>query len=414
MGTSSHYSERMDAKTCAEFEAAMERKRANLPSRIRPYTRDYSSATSSETSVSQPNLPRALLLTGPRGVGKTTFLLHHSRASRMLYLSADNPLLADEPLYQTVKSIFMAGYEGVIVDEIHYARDWSQHLKALYDDFPAHRLWISDSSALVLRAGFADTSRRFVPIRLPLLSFREFLFLETGTDYEICNPFADDRQLPLSPGPAILAAFQKYKTCGTRPFYNEGNFQERMLAVLDKTLYSDVPFFLPGVNDGNLRLMKAIIGTLGTSAIPRLNVRSLCSDWNIGAEKLYQILMVMESVGVLRILRPENDTKAQSAGAKLFFADPAYYPILHGSQGTTREALTAALCAEAGWTVETTKDDSTGDFVITSARGTKIRKLKIEVGGASKKIKGADYVIRDDIDYPAGRALPLWLLGMGW
>jgi len=76
-------------------------------------------------------------------------------------------------------------------------------------------------------------------------------------------------------------------------------------------------------------------------------------------------MMVMESVG---ILRPENDTKAQSAG----------------------------------------------DFAITSARGTRIRKLKIEVGGASKKPKGADYVIRDDIDYPAGKALPLWLLGMGW
>jgi hypothetical protein len=100
--------------------------------------------------------------------------------------------------------------------------------------------------------------------------------------------------------------------------------------VLDKTLYGDVPFFLPGVNDGNLRLMKAITGTLGASAIPRL------------------------------------------------------------------------------------KDDSTGDFAITSARGTKIRKLKIEVGGVSNKIKGADYVIRDDIDYPSGKALPLWLLGMGW
>jgi hypothetical protein len=40
--------------------------------------------------------------------------------------------------------------------------------------------------------GLADTSRRFVPVRLPLLSFREFLFLEMGTDYEICNPFEDD------------------------------------------------------------------------------------------------------------------------------------------------------------------------------------------------------------------------------
>ncbi|HAP42588.1 MAG: hypothetical protein A2087_11265 [Spirochaetes bacterium GWD1_61_31] len=93
----------MDANTIAEFDAAMQRKQATLPARIRPITRDW------------VELPRAFLLTGPRGVGKTTFLLHHSRISRVLYFSADNPLLADEPLYATVKSIFMAGYEGVVI-----------------------------------------------------------------------------------------------------------------------------------------------------------------------------------------------------------------------------------------------------------------------------------------------------------
>jgi len=54
-----------------------------------------------------------------------------------------------------------------------------------------------------------------------------------------------------------------------------------MLAVLDKTLYADIPFFLPNVTDGNLRLMKAITGTLAGAAIPRLQVRSLCADWGI-------------------------------------------------------------------------------------------------------------------------------------
>jgi len=332
----------------------------------------------------------------------------------MLYFSADNPMLAGEPLYETVKSMFMAGYEGVIVDEVHYARDWSLHLKALYDDFPAHQLWISDSSALVLRAGFGDTSRRFVPIHLPLLSFREFLYLETGVEHPIFDPFSGTVKLPMEPTPAILDSFRKYRSSGTRPFYAEGNFVDRMLAVLDKTLYSDVPFFLPNSTDGNLRLMKAITGTLAASAIPRLQVRSLCADWGIGAEKLYQILNVMESVGVLRIVRTENDTKAKSAGDKLFFADPALYSVLRGNLGTAREALVAALCADASWTVETTKDDSTGDFVITRPSAASVQKLKIEVGGASKKPKNADFVIRDDIDYPASNAIPMWLLGMGW
>jgi uncharacterized protein len=52
--------------------------------------------------------------------------------------------------------------------------------------------------------------------------------------------------------------------------------------------------------------------------------------------------------------------------------------------------------------------------VITRPTASSVRKLKIEVGGASKKIKSADFVIRDDIDYPASNAVPLWLLGMGW
>jgi len=383
----------------AELETNMRRRLDSIPLRIRPFTYETES------------LPRAFLLTGPRGVGKTTFLLHHGKAKKMLYFSADNPTLADEPLYETVKSIFLAGFSGVIIDEVHFARDWSLHLKALFDDFPAHSLWASDSSALVLRSGIGDLSRRFIPIRMPLLSFREFLFLKTGTLHPATDPFIETK-LPVQPTPEILAAFREYRNTGTRPFFAEGNFEERMLAVLDKTLYADIPFFLPNVTDGNLRLMKAITGTLAGAAIPRLQVRSLCADWGIGAEKLYQILNVMESVGILRIIRIENDTKAKTAGEKLFFSDPAFYPVLRGNVGTAREALVAALCAESGWLVEAARNEAEGDYVISRNVGGVTTKLKLEVGGASKKIKSADFVIRDDIDFPGRNAIPLWLLGM--
>jgi len=126
-------------------------------------------------------------------------------------------MLAGIPLYDIAKSIFLAGYEGVIIDEVHFARNWSLHLKAIYDDFPESRLWISDSSALVLRKGYGDTSRRYVPIRIPLLSFREFLNLETEVDYPVFDPFSGSTELPLSPGPAVLEAFRKYRKTGTRP-----------------------------------------------------------------------------------------------------------------------------------------------------------------------------------------------------
>ncbi len=380
----------------------MQRRIADLPFRIRPFTTERGS------------LPRALILTGPRGVGKTTFLLHHARGRRVLYVSADHPELARASLYEAVKTIFLAGYAGVIVDEVHYARDWSLHLKALYDDFPDRSLWISDSSSLVLRSGVGDLSRRYLAIHMPLLSFREYLFLETGMNYPTCDPFQAGTSLPLKPSAGILEAFQWYRMKGSRPFYAEGNFEDRLLAVLDKTLYSDIPFFLPNVTDGNLRLMKAIMGTLAGATVPRLQVRSLCADWGIGAEKLYQILEVMESVGVLRIVRLEDDHKARSVGQKLLFSDPAYYSVLHGNSGTAREAWVASLCASSGWTVEAAKDERTADFVLTRRGERKSARLLLEVGGASKSRKSADFVIRDDIEYPGSGVVPLWLLGMGY
>lgn len=380
-----------------DLESAMQRRLTKIPARLRPFTTNASS------------LPRALSLTGPRGVGKTTFLLNHAQNRNMLYLSADNPMIAGIALYDAIKAIFLAGYSGVIVDEVHFAKDWSAHVKAIYDDYPDHLIWISDSSSLILREGVADLSRRFVRIEMPLLSFREFLLLETGTEYAPFDPFTNPVKSSLDPSPEILGAFKKYRTIGTRPFYHENNFEERLLSVLDKTLYFDIPFFLPSITDGNLRLMKAITATLATSTIPRLKVNSLCADWGIGSDKLYQLLEVMESVGLLRIIRLENDKKAKTIGEKLFMADPAFYPSLNGDIGTAREALVAMLCANAGWAIEASKDEMAGDFTISRSNSEKIR---IEVGGAKKTRKGSDFVIRDDIDYPATKTIPLWMLGM--
>jgi predicted AAA+ superfamily ATPase len=153
----------MDQEIIAELESSMKRRQEALPGRIRPYSR------------AKTALPRAFVLSGPRGVGKTTFLLHHARDQSLLYLAADNPRFAGDGLYDIGKALFMAGYEGLIVDEVHHARDWSLHLKALFDDFPKHRIWVGDSSSLMLRSGVGDLSRRYVPIAMPLLSFREYL-----------------------------------------------------------------------------------------------------------------------------------------------------------------------------------------------------------------------------------------------
>lgn len=389
----------MTHETFQTLVMAMQRRIAALPARLRLFTTEY---------VKQRPLPKTLLLSGARGCGKTTFLIHHSINKRMLYISADNPKIITEPLYDIVSEIFMRGYEGVIIDEVHFASNWSLHLKALSDDFPGKYIWVSDSSSLVLRHGEGDLSRRYVPIKMPLMSFREFIYLETGENYP---PYSlGDTQLPIQPDANLLNLFQKYRAFGTRPFYQENDFEARYMAIIDKVIDKDIPFFVPSVADNNLRVMRAVIGTLANASIPRIQVASLCSDWSISAEKLYQLLFVMERIELLRIIRYPNDTKARSTGAKMLFSDPCAYHVLSADLGTEREAYIATCFTQAGFTVAAVKDETKGDFSVSLGNKT----FMIEVGGKSKVIKNSDYVIRDNTDYPAGNSIPMWLIGMMW
>lgn len=396
-----------------DFEAVMERKISAMPQRIRLWTTEY---------TSRKKLPKNMILEGLRGTGKSTFLLYQARQSgkKMLYFSADTPRMSALNLYDVVSAAFMQGYEGVIIDEVHFARNWSACLKSLYDDFPDRYVWASDSSALILRRGTADVSRRYVFVHMPVMSFREFLFIETGKTYSAIDPFEikDSASLPVKPDAELLQYFEMYKKHGTRPFYTEGDYEKRSLAVLEKTINSDVPFFVPQITDDNIRLMTAVVGTLAMASIPRLQVRSLCADWNVSADKLYQLLEVMEAVGALRIIRFQNDTKAKSAGAKMFFADPCLYSVLRGNAGNMREAFVTVLLQESGYSVFACRNETDGDFVVSKNIGGMdfgtSPSMKIDLGGRDKVLKKSDRVIRDNSDYPAGKSIPLWLLAMSW
>lgn len=348
---------------------------------------------------------RAVLIFGPRGVGKTTFMLSRIKNKKIFYLSADNPLVSAVSLWDLGNAIFMKGYEGIAIDEVHYAKDWSIHLKALYDSFPDKIIWASDSSSLVLRHGIADLSRRFSKVEIPLMSFREYLALKEGVILPVIDPLSPDKKLVKKAMDSvnILFAFQNFMEEGFRPIFLEWDYREQILNIIEKTLHGDIPFFVPQITNIHFRLMNAIVGYLSMSKIPTINVEGMCNEWGIGKAKLYQLLHVMDATGLIRIIYRENDTKTYSKGAKIFLSDPSFYSVLGGEIGTRREAFVVAAFSSAGKKVFASKNEEAGDFLVNGS--------VIEVGGRSKAKKKADYVIRDNTDLPHRNIIPLWLLG---
>jgi predicted AAA+ superfamily ATPase len=367
----------------------------DLPERLRPFFKTIRTTN------------RAIIITGARGTGKTTFMLTQLQDEKYFYLSADHPVAATVPLYDLVEAIFLEGFEGVFIDEIHYAVDWSKHLKALYDSFPHKIIWGSDSSSVVMRGGIADLSRRFVYTHIPLLSLREYIYLETGDELQVIDPYNEDRKnaYEILKKINVLKWFRDYMEHGFRPFYtgNIADYQEKVMNTIVKSMTSDIPFLVPQLSQNHFRFMNAVVGHLAVSNIPTLSINSLCKKWGIGKEKLYQLLNAMEQTNVIRLIRKKKDISLHSIGAKIFLYEPSVYGFFDGNIGNIRESYTAGISMESKRKVFASDNEPEYDFLID--------KFKIEVGGKNKKSKKADFVLRDGVDIPDGNVIPLWMLG---
>ncbi|MBC7533158.1 MAG: ATP-binding protein [Oligoflexus sp.] len=354
---------------------------------------------------------RAALLIGPRGVGKTNILLEKVRlnlSKKLLYISADHPRLRAKSLLEFAESAFIYGYDGLLVDEVHYYKNWSQDLKALYDSHPQKIIWASDSSSGVLRDGGYDLSRRFIKIDVPLLSFREYIHLNSSKILDSFNPFQAESdvfaKVLATEGISILGLFQSYMAQGLRPMFLEGDYSAKIAAVIEKTIHSDIPYLVEDLRHTHLMVMSAIVRALVMNPIPTFNIDSMCKDWGIGRDKLYSLLSAMEAIGLIHIVKRKSDQSAFTKGSKIFMADPSVYSALGGNLGSRREALVYFCVKNAGLQIFASKDEEVADFEVDN--------LLIEVGGKSKKIKKADYIVRDDIDMPRKGVIPLWSFGM--
>lgn len=353
----------------------------------------------------------SLLLYGPRGVGKTTFLVREAKARGAVYLSMDHPALANLSVYNVAEALFQRGVMQVYLDEIHYATHWSEDLKALYDAWPNRSIWASGSDSLLLSSGIGDLSRRYIGIAMPFLSFREFLVLKGYQDFGVRDPFSTDTAWVSDVMAAgnILGLFETYLSSGLRPLFMEGEdrYAARILQVVQKTLEADIPRIVAIVAQNHFSLMNAVLGYLSQTTIPLVQVNSLCREWNVGKEKLYALLQAMEQTGLIRIVRKSSDHAARSIGAKLFLADPSLYPALSGKEGNAREAFVACALHSAGHRVYAARDEEEADFLVDDS-------FLIEIGGSRKPRKKANFVIRDGADYPVPGVIPLWMMGFGW
>ena len=135
---------------------------------------------------------RLIGIKGARGCGKTTLLLQHLKNNHMdlvssgkaLYVSLDNIWFAKNSLLDLVETFTKNGGKILYLDEVHRYEDWPIYIKNIYDDYPELQVVFTGSSLLQILDARADLSRRPVMYNMQGLSFREYLNIKTGNDFQ--------------------------------------------------------------------------------------------------------------------------------------------------------------------------------------------------------------------------------------
>ncbi len=364
---------------------------------------------------------RCIAITGARGVGKTTCMMHHIKenfgsSTKALYISADHIKVQKYTLYDIAEHHNNYGGTHLFIDEIHKNPDWSLNVKSIYDTFPDLHVVISGSSILQLNKSKEDLSRRMVNYVMNGFSFREYLEFKFSisleaytlksllTNHEVITPHINTLFNP-------LVEFENYLKYGYYPYgFNQKNaYFDKLQNTINTVMEVDIPI-VSGMDVQNIRKIKKLLGLIATSVPFQPNITKLAGSLELNRTTLYMYLEYLERACLISSI--SNINKGYSGFAKpdkLFLnntniSHSFFTPTI--DKGTERETFFLNQLRSAGHQVTLPQQ---GDFLIDE-------KYTFEVGGSSKtfhKIANLknSYVAADEIKEGLKKKIPLWLFG---
>ncbi len=364
-------------------------------------------------------------LVGPRGTGKTTLLLQYinekiENKNETIYVSLDNIYFTQANLLKFVDDLYeINGVRNIFLDEVHKYPGWDQELKNLYDSYPNINIVFSGSSSMDLVRGSYDLSRRGKLFRLDGMSFREYLEFRLGIslkNYSLDEILSNPESIieEVSSIERLKGHFLQYLDSGYYPFLfeDEENYHQKIMNVIDKTIYEDIANFYK-LKTENLINFRKMLSYLVTIPPGQLNRNSISKHIGLDNRTVDNYLNILNETGLVCLVREDKSGSSLLKGTEKIYLNNSnlYKAIINeiGFEykiGTIREIFFIKMLQNSGEKVYYSK---IGDF--------KVRDFNFEVGGRSKGQKQIkenlqnSYLVKDDISYAAGNEIPLYLFG---
>lgn len=281
--------------------------------------------------VSQVDPVRALILMGPRRVGKTTMV--HQVISQLIetgipcenlmYVAIDAPIYNGLSLEQLLNMFFEEnhhdGSEGVTVffDEIQYLKDWEVHLKSLVDTYPRVKFVASGSAAAALKVASVESGAgRFTDFFLPPLTFAEYLeFIEV--DFHSIDVKERNKHL------VDYVNFGGYPEAVLSPEVqkNPGLFIKN--DIIDKVLLRDLPS-LYGIKD--IQELNRLFTLLAYNTAQEVSVSKLSKESGIAKNTINKYIGYLEAAFLIfRVHRVDRDARnlKRITNFKVYLTNPS-------------------------------------------------------------------------------------------
>jgi predicted AAA+ superfamily ATPase len=274
--------------------------------------------------VLEEEVRRAVVLMGPRRVGKTVMLFHciqelvesKINPQKLFFVGIDNPIyvnLALEDillLYQKAMSLNDLNGCYIFFDEIQYLKDWERHLKVLVDSYPETKFIVSGSAAAALKWYSTESGAgRFTDFLLPPLTFQEYIHLkhlnhlmyDSGIEYDgksIVYSLTHDLK-------ELNNEFLNYINFGGYP---EVVLSERIQSdmgrfikndIVDKVLLRDLPS-LYGIRD--VQELNRFFTYLAYNTGNEFSYESMCRESGIKKDTLKKYLEYLEAAFLIKVL----------------------------------------------------------------------------------------------------------------
>ena len=371
--------------------------------------------------VTNKELKRALILMGPRRVGKTVMLYHTIQrlidegvsAQNIIYISVETPIYNKiylEQLFnlsrQTLgKPIDTKEEFFVFFDEIQYLKDWEAHLKSLVDTYKNVKFVASGSAAAELKKRSDESGAgRFTDFKLPPLTFYEYIHLKGYDQLMIRCQMQWDSGLTPYWGTMDIdklnGLFVDYINYGGYPevVFNEnirmdpGQFIRH--DIIDKVLLRDLPS-LYGIQD--VQELNSVFTMIAYHSGSQFSYEAMSKESGVRKDVLRKYIEYLEAAFLIKVIHRTDDT------AKRYQREVSFKIYL------TNPSLRCALFQPIR-----ISDEEIGNLVETAIYAQWIPRQGADISFANWRLNNKEQGEVDIVGIDVAKQKPIWSVEIKW